>query len=88
MALFIRLALKCQLGLDMDMYGRSGQISLGYILPMLGLYMAEVMERHDFAKSRGLQVPNVASLLWSEAPAVLHEAFACVMTFVACSGWP
>eukprot|EP00884_Botryococcus_braunii_P011696 jgi/Botrbrau1/20527/Bobra.145_2s0078.2 len=62
-------------------------ISLGYVLPMAGLYVGEVMERHAFAKSRGLRVPALSSLLRTEAPAVLREAFLSILSLLSCFRW-
>eukprot|EP00884_Botryococcus_braunii_P016568 jgi/Botrbrau1/3595/Bobra.0078s0046.1 len=57
-------------------------VGAGYIAPMLVPYTREMMERHEFAKERGLHVADVRTCWYASAPAVGKEVLTYLLTGV------
>jgi hypothetical protein len=58
------------------------QVTIGYLVPMVLLYLWEMRERYHFAKARNLAVGNLQTCLATVSPAVLQEMLAIVLTAV------
>eukprot|EP00884_Botryococcus_braunii_P000639 jgi/Botrbrau1/10576/Bobra.0343s0024.1 len=59
-------------------------VTLGYIIPLVGLSLKEIMERHEYAQLKGLQVENLGASLALELPVVLKMVAMSIMAAVVC----
>eukprot|EP00884_Botryococcus_braunii_P008246 jgi/Botrbrau1/17422/Bobra.0054s0018.2 len=55
-----------------------------YVLPLLGLYIAEVVERREFAKSKGFTVPDLLACLRLGWRHFQKEVFKSLLTVLVC----
>eukprot|EP00884_Botryococcus_braunii_P022539 jgi/Botrbrau1/896/Bobra.0167s0017.2 len=63
-------------------------VAMGYILPLMALYLQEMMERHEFAKLKGLRVADLGSSLRQELPLVLRWVSRSLIVAAVCMwGW-
>lgn len=60
------------------------QATLGYLFPLLGLYLEEIMERHEYARLKRLDVLDLQSTLRCELPTVLRWGSASVVAAAVC----
>jgi hypothetical protein len=60
------------------------QAVIGYVLPLLGLYIAEVVERRDYAKSKGFAVPDFVACLRLGWRHFRKELFKSLLTALVC----
>jgi hypothetical protein len=49
------------------------QVMIGYVIPMLLLYMWEMRERHEFAKSKRLDVADLRTCFAESNPVIARE---------------
>eukprot|EP00884_Botryococcus_braunii_P008241 jgi/Botrbrau1/17418/Bobra.0054s0014.1 len=59
-------------------------VVLGYITPLVGLFLMEIMERREFATSKGLDVSDLGSSLKHEFRFVLVLASKCLLMVAVC----
>eukprot|EP00884_Botryococcus_braunii_P023241 jgi/Botrbrau1/9600/Bobra.106_2s0022.1 len=59
-------------------------VVLGYAIPLLGLYLMEIMERREFARLKGLSVMGLGAMLRLEFPALLQQASMCFLAAAVC----
>lgn len=57
---------------------------LGYLLPLLGLYISEVLERYEFAKTKGFTMLHCATYLKRGAHVVAREMVLSLVTAALC----
>lgn len=62
----------------------AAQATLGYVFPLLGLYLKEIMERHEYARLHGLDVLDLRSTLGCELPTALRLVSKSVMAAAVC----
>eukprot|EP00884_Botryococcus_braunii_P013872 jgi/Botrbrau1/22486/Bobra.114_2s0013.2 len=59
-------------------------VTLGYIIPLVGLSLIEIIERHEYAQLRGLQVESLGASLALELQVVLKMVAMSIMAAGVC----
>jgi hypothetical protein len=60
------------------------QVTLGYVIPLVGLSVKEIMERYEYARLKGLHVVDLGSSLRCELSVVLKMVISSVMAAAVC----
>eukprot|EP00884_Botryococcus_braunii_P023242 jgi/Botrbrau1/9601/Bobra.106_2s0023.1 len=59
-------------------------VVLGYAIPLLGLYLMEIMERREFARLKGLPVMGLGAMLRLEFRTLLQQVSNCFLVVAIC----